>query len=127
MRDFAEFGPGTQVQREYARGLFLRDYLYFRKDRAFRKANDHKTAAEMWPLSVGYSPFSGMTPLARPVKTHTPKDTPIFPCIVTNVGYGAASMHPVTAQEIFERLDPTPHVGGVSVFVDERPSNVREA
>lgn len=39
---------------------------FYKKDQKFRRENAKKTAEEMAPLSVGYSPYSGMTPLEHP-------------------------------------------------------------
>lgn len=48
------------------RSDYLKEIRYYRMDRSFRRANRDRTAEEMWPLSVGYSPFSGMKPLKKP-------------------------------------------------------------
>lgn len=52
---------GIRLKRLWALEAYRKALAYYRKDVAFRRENDGKTAEEMWPLSVGYSPYSGMT------------------------------------------------------------------
>lgn len=62
----AEFYQRLNRLREL-RG-YRRSLSFFRKDRDFRLGEAGKTPEEIWPLSVGYSPYSGMTPLVKPVR-----------------------------------------------------------
>ncbi len=39
---------------------------WWKKDKEYRKSNEGKTEEEIYPLSIGYSPYSGLEPLKEP-------------------------------------------------------------